>query len=597
MKNPFLGKVSSVFSWFFSYIGFKFPIAILLSTLVGMFDGLGLTMFLPLLKLLNSEQTNHEEGLQGYRFLSEMFDFIGVDINIGSVLLCMSIFFALKGIIKYSSLVFRAFLQEGLITAIRINLLYSLNNMSFIRFVASDAGMIQNTMTSEVDRIQQSYILYFTTLEQVILVFMYLSFAFYLNFEFALLVCLGVVLTSIFFKRINRYTTKSSKEFSFQTNDFQGKLMQHVINFKYLRATAMMDDFTDRLHQNISEIESSRRRLNILSAMLEALREPVLIGILSSVIFIQVIFLEGSFNSILISLLFFYRALTSLILLQNTWNKFLGVSGSLDNLREFQKYLSENFEVNGNNKFSSLKSDIQLKDVSFRYSQNELILKNISITIKKNKTIAFVGQSGSGKTTIVNLIVGLLLPFSGQILVDGKSMNNLDRISFQKRIGYITQEPVIFNDTIFNNVTFWAPRTPENEKRCIEALRKSLVYDFVIEQPHNLDTVLGNNGMNLSGGQKQRISIARELFKDIDILVMDEATSALDGKTEELIQKNIDSLKGQYTMLIIAHRLSTIKNSDSIVLINEGTISEEGNYQDLIRFNSRFSKMFKSQVL
>ena len=157
---------------------------------------------------------------------------------------------------------------------------------------------------------------------------------------------------------------------------------------------------------------------------------------------------------------------------------------------------------------------------------------------------------------------------------------------------------MIFNDTIFNNVTFWADKNdPENVQRFNEVLKKAAVYDFVSQLPQAEETILGSNGVNLSGGQKQRISIARELFKDIDILIMDEATSALDTETEKEIQNSIDALKGKYTILIVAHRLSTVKNVDRIVLMKEGRIESVGNYQSLFNENLRFKRMVELQEL
>jgi ABC-type multidrug transport system fused ATPase/permease subunit len=169
--------------------------------------------------------------------------------------------------------------------------------------------------------------------------------------------------------------------------------------------------------------------------------------------------------------------------------------------------------------------------------------------------------------------------------------------TFQNRIGYITQEPVIFDDNVFNNVTFWDEKTPENLNRFWEALRKASILDFVESLPEKENAPLGNNGIMASGGQKQRLSIARELYKDIDILIMDEATSALDSETEKAIQENIDALKGQYTIIIIAHRLSTIKNADEIVLMSKGEIIDKGSFSELIGSNETFKRMVNLQEL
>jgi subfamily B ATP-binding cassette protein MsbA len=304
--------------------------------------------------------------------------------------------------------------------------------------------------------------------------------------------------------------------------------------------------------------------------------------------------LNGSLGAILISLLFFYRALTALTSVQDAWNGFLGVSGSLDNLQSFQNDLQQNQLNNGTNGFEGLKHKIEAQNVSFQYGKT-LILSNISLLINNNTTVAFVGESGSGKTTMVNVLCGLLPLDKGKVLVDDMPISDMDRTSYQKRIGYITQEPVIFNDSIFNNVSFWAERNAENIARCRMALEKAAVWSFVESLTEGIDTQLGNNGINLSGGQKQRISIARELYKDVDILIMDEATSALDSETERVIQDNIESLKGKYTILIVAHRLSTIKNADEIVLMEKGSITSKGTFDELLTKRPNFRRMVELQ--
>ena len=594
MLKPLIKKSFANFYWFFTYLRYKIFVGIILSILVGLLDGFGLTMFLPLLQMVSTDASASAEGMGSFGFVIEFIEAIGFDLSLGVVLLFMLIFFVLKGMAKYASLVYRVMLQQELIKNIRLKVLHTLNNVNFKYFVTSDVGRIQNTMTGEVDRIQAAYINYFTAFEQIILVLVYMLFAFFVDFQFALLVSIGGVLTNFLYQIVYKYTKGASKKFTDESNVYQGNVIQHVANFKYLRATAMVETFTKRLEGVIKKIESSRRRIGILSSLLEASREPLLIGVVAAVIIIQVNVLQGSLGPILISLLFFYRALTALTGMQNAWNRFLGVSGSLDNMQDFQQTLMNNQEPIGEQPFVSLQQDIQLQQVSFSYGDAH-ILKDITLSIKKNESIAFVGESGSGKTTLVNLICALLPPSSGDLLVDGSSLQNLQRTAFQKRIGYITQEPVIFNDTIFNNITFWAERTPENEQKCIEALHKASVYQFVKEQPLGLDTALGNNGINLSGGQKQRISIARELYKDIDILIMDEATSALDSETEKMIQENIDALKGQYTILTVAHRLSTIKNVDNIVLMDKGRIIGQGSFEGLVERVSRFRKMVELQ--
>ena len=260
----------------------------------------------------------------------------------------------------------------------------------------------------------------------------------------------------------------------------------------------------------------------------------------------------------------------------------------------FNAELKAGRESVGTKKFTGFKNKLQLKDVSFSY-ENSHILSNIEASIKKNETIAIVGESGSGKTTLLNIVTGLLSPTKGKLLIDDEDLEEFNRETFQLRLGYITQEPVIFSDTIFNNVSFWDEPTEKNKARFIEALKQASIYDLVMSQPLQGDALLGSNGINISGGQKQRLSIARELYKEVDFLFMDEATSALDSETERDIQENIEKLKGRYTIIIIAHRLSTIKNADRIILLNKGKIEQVGSFEELLRTSTSFKKMVQLQ--
>src|SRR5690554_7674894 len=212
-----------------------------------------------------------------------------------------------------------------------------------------------------------------------------------------------------------------------------------------------------------------------------------------------------------------------------------------------------------------------MKNLHFAYGAKP-ILKNINLHISKNESLALVGESGSGKTTLISLITGLLHPDDGSIKVGGVALSDFQSKSYQKHIGYVSQDPVIFDDNLYNNVTFWAPKTPENQLRFEESIRKASLEDFMLELNERENTILGNNGINLSGGQRQRVSIARELYKDIELLILDEATSSLDSETEKAIQESIEALQGKYTIIIVAHRLSTIKNVDRIVFMDKGRI-------------------------
>jgi subfamily B ATP-binding cassette protein MsbA len=193
------------------------------------------------------------------------------------------------------------------------------------------------------------------------------------------------------------------------------------------------------------------------------------------------------------------------------------------------------------------------------------------------------------------VIAGLFVPDEGEVLVDETPLSKHDLNSYRDKIGYISQESVIFSDNIYNNITFWAEPTPENLRRFDEVLEMASLKDFINSLPDKAETNLGDNGILISGGQKQRISIARELYKKCEILILDEATSALDSETERIIQENIEKLQGSYTMIVIAHRLSTIKEADIIYLMDKGKVSASGTFEEMMEKSSRFKKMVSFQ--
>ncbi len=595
IKNLIKRHFSS-FVYFYQFIRYKVFVLIILSIAVSALDGFGLTLFLPLLQMLSGNGMLDSEQMGSLSFLIEGANAIGISLTLMSVLFAMIMFFIFKGIANYFNILYLVIIQQAFIKNIRLKLLRSLNVMNFKKFLLSDAGRIQNTMSGEVDRVSEAFISYFASFRQAVMVMVYLGFAFFIDAQFAILVTIGGGLTSFLYRIIYTRTKINSRILTASNHNYQGLVIQHVLNFKYLRATGMAAAYSEKLENTMNKIEHSRRKIGVLVGIGSATREPLLVIVIACVILIYINLLGGTMGGIVISLLFFYRALTSLVSMQQSWNNFLSVSGSLENMQSFQKELESSNDLKGKMVFDQFEKSIQCRNLSFSFGKTK-ILKNINLQITKNSSVAFVGESGSGKTTLVNVLTGLLDADQGEVFIDGKAIKDINKITYQKRIGYITQDAVIFNDTIFNNVSFWAEKTPENIQRYEKAVNQAALSEFIMKLPEGQETVLGNNGINLSGGQKQRISIARELFKEIDILIMDEATSALDSETEKSIQESIEALQGQYTLIIVAHRLSTIRNVDRVVFMHQGVIENEGNFQELSQNLPKFRKMVELQRL
>lgn len=586
----------SYFFYFYGYLRYRIFVALSLSLFVGLLDGFGLAMFIPLLQMLDGTTTESGEELGNLDFIPQFMESIGIGFNITSVLILILIFFTLKGAAQFIQGYISVIYQQFFMREIRVTNINLINSFKFSEFVKTDSGRIQNTFSGEVEKVNLAYKTFLAVSQYAALISVYLVLAFVSNMSFAIMVAIGGAATNFIFKYLYGKTKDLSRKVTVQAHHFQGLLIQFVAFFKYLKATGFNTFFGNKLINKITHIEYLQRRIGILGSMLNGLREPLTILVVVVVIIVQVRLLEAQLGTVILSLLFLYRALTFLMVLQEQWNRFLGVSGSLENMQNFIGELKEGVEQNGTDRFEGFSDKIALKDVSFYYGENRVI-HSLDLTIHKNETLAIIGESGSGKSTLLNILAGLFPPNKGEVLVDGIPLRNLDLNTFKKKIGYIAQEAPIFSDTVYNNVTFWAEKTPENHERFLRAMKQASIYDFLMELPDKEEELLGSNGINISGGQKQRLSIARELFKDVDFLFMDEATSALDAETEVAIQNNIDELKGVYTIIIIAHRLSTVKNADRIVLMSRGEIQAIGSFQELMEKSETFRKMIRLQGL
>lgn len=562
---------------------------------MGLLDGFGLAMFLPLLQMVTGDsQAATSDGMGGMEFIVDGLQRLGIPMTLESILLVIIVFFSLKGIATFIQKYYSVVVRMYFIKTLRFQNIDGLANFRYKAFVLSDSGRIQNTLSGEVGRVSQAYVAYFAMLQSVMMLLVYMGLAFLTNPQFALLVVAGGLLSNIIYRQIYKRTKVLSSKVTRGGHRFQRQLIQFVGHFKYLKSTAHLSLYKEKLKDSVVYIEESNKKIGFYSSILSATREPLNIAVVAIVIIAQVYFFSAALSGIILALLFFYRALTYVMNFQTYWNNFLNVSGALENMQSFMRELQANRESYGAKVVNSFRGEVELRKVNFNYGETQ-ILKEVSIHIPAQTSIALVGESGSGKTTLVNLISGLMRPDGGGVYIDGINYADLDIRSLQRHIGYISQDPVIFSESIYDNVTLWAEPNEANVKRFWEACEKAAIADFIRSLPDGMQTELGNNGIQVSGGQKQRLSIARELFKDVTILIMDEATSALDSTVEREIQQNIDALKGQYTMIIVAHRLSTVQNVDRIYLMNNGEVESSGDFAELQEKSSRFKQMVRLQ--
>lgn len=289
----------------------------------------------------------------------------------------------------------------------------------------------------------------------------------------------------------------------------------------------------------------------------------------------------------------FFQILDPAKKLSNAISNIQGGLASLDRVSEVLDYDLKIDEIENPVPISTLKSQIEFKNIGFFYDKDNVILKNFNLTIEKGKTVALVGQSGSGKTTIANLLARFYDVSEGEIVVDGNNIKDLKVSDYRHLLGMVTQESVLFNDSIFNNILMGKPDATEEE--VISAAKIANAHVFIDELPEKYHTNIGDDGNKLSGGQKQRVSIARAVLKNPPIMILDEATSALDSESERFVQDALEKMMENRTSLVIAHRLSTIQKADWIVVMERGIIEEQGSHQELFEKNGIYRKLVDLQ--
>ena len=590
--KQFLQKKFQTLYFFYTYIGYRLFVLLGFSFLMVLMDTFGLTMFVPLLQIADGN-ANTEKGQIVY-YVIQFFDFIGISLTVKNLLLFIIVLFSMKGVFFFYALRYKGILMQTFSKKIRTNLAMGVRNMTYSEFIKTDVGRLQSTLTGESWQVANASNLYLDVIKNGIFLLVYLGFAFALDWKFSILVVIGGGLSNLLYSSFYKRTQQLSRDILKNGHTYGAIVIEAGNHFKYLKATGRNINFVDRLKIELDKIIKMNVNVSVLNARLTAFREPMTISVILVVIAIHLFVFNSSLSGVMVILLLFYRAMQIIIDLQSGWNQYLSSIGAIENVKDFQLFLDTNKETYfGSIKYETVK-EILVEDMSLDYD-NARMLNTINLKIVHNQSIAFIGESGSGKTSLVNVISGLLRPTCGNIFINKVNLEDIDINWYRSRIGYITQEPTVFNGTIFDNVTFWDEASPENLQKFEKVIDMCFLRSFLLNLPDSYNTLLGNNGVNISGGQKQRISIARELYRDVDILIMDEATAALDSETENEIRESLELLKGKVTIISIAHRLSTVKSADCLYLMEKGKIIASGNFEELKSRSEYFRRLTELQ--
>jgi ABC-type multidrug transport system fused ATPase/permease subunit len=579
------------------YIGNKIFFLFALSLVAVIAESFGLMMLLPLLKI--SEMT---EGSLGGKadILLKILKFIGLPPTKLGIVVFIVLTFTLKGVIKFGEGAYRELLMSRMRQLLRSTLLHHYTKMEYIFYASRNTGHFLNVINAQIKRFLNCFTAMTQFSAEIITTIGYLLFAFFLSWPFTLMALVCGFLILILFRVLSELSKGFSRNISRESTVLQKFLVQVIYALKYLSSTASIKNLEDKTQKSIAVLTRLQFKLGLASAFTNAVTEPIAVVFLSVLLLVQILVLHQPLGPIFIALILFYRAMFTVITVQGTWQRAMTNIGGLEMVTEEFSLVEKHMEVNGITQIKHLQQGIKFEHVSFAYDQ-ETVLHDINLSIAMKSTVAIVGESGAGKSTMVDLITLLLKPKKGRVIVDGVPHNTLDYQDWRRKIGFVTQETVVFDDTIANNISLWTCDIEKDETckhRIEEAAKRAYCYPFIDGLPYGYQTIVGDRGIKLSGGQRQRLFMARELFKEPRLLILDEATSSLDTESERYIQKSIDELKGKMTVVIIAHRLSTIKNADYIYVLDHGWIIEEGRYEELVcRENSRFGKMVAMQKL
>ncbi|MBF0227023.1 MAG: ABC transporter ATP-binding protein [Desulfobacterales bacterium] len=503
----------------------------------------------------------------------------------------------LRGFGIYGQEYLMNYVGENIICRLRAILYNKIMDLPLSFFHKEKTGGLMSRITNDVNIVKTMVSTAVTSsLRDVFTVLGLIFVIFYRDFKLAFFALIIMPIAFYPVVKFGRRVRKVSKGCQESMADLSSFLHETFSGNKIVKAFAMEEFEKNRFFEKNNKMF----KLEIKSVVAKSLTTPVMeflggLGVAFIIWYggygvIKGSSTPGTFFSFLAAVIMLYDPLKKLSKLNNSIQQGLAASDRVFDIIETESDIKESF----NPKILEKKPlNVKFENVCFKY-EDEMVLKNINLDIKTGEVLAIVGMSGGGKTSLVNLIPRFFDSSSGKIYIDGIDIKEISILSLRKQIAIVTQEPILFNDTVEDNISYG------NKDATFEAIEKSAkdayAYDFIQGFPKGFKTMIGELGSRLSGGEKQRICIARALLKDAPILILDEATSALDSEAEMIVQKAIENLMKGRTTFIIAHRLSTIRAVDRIIVLSNGEIIEQGTHEELMHKNGDYSKLYNRQM-
>jgi ATP-binding cassette subfamily B protein len=494
-------------------------------------------------------------------------------------------------------LLFETYIRNKLIFKIIKNLTMdqfsSFLNASWGFYADKDFGLISNTMTKETEKVTIGFESIAAFIAGALTIIFYLGVLFFFSIQLTLMIiALAAVILLPISLLSNKFVYQQRLKHTSASNTLQSNILNSLNAIKLIIGYNKRKETAKLIVPSIQIVAETSLKFTLVRYFFTLINEPLVI-----ILALVTILLGQSYLNIpvaeLITFLFIVNrsaGLASTLIANN--NGFVSAIPSFEQIYALRDESEQSRENDNPKIINSFKESICIKDLNFSYAAEKTIT-NVSIQIHKGEMTAIVGPSGSGKSTLIDILMGYHEAQPGSISIDGNPFEKINLNSWRDLIGYIPQQPFLFNASIRENI-LWA-NSDISEESIIRACKLAYVHDFVMEMEQGYDTVVGERGMKLSGGQAQRICLARAIASDPQVLILDEATSSLDSNSESLIQESIENLKGDITIISVAHRLSTIVNSNHIYYLKEGFLVEDGTFNELMNKNGEFYKIAQLQ--
>ena len=577
-KKSLLGRYTNSL---FQLMPKKVTLALCLMVLISLTQGVSLILLVPLLQLVGLNVTQGSLG-QIAGVVSTVFTSLGLQLNIATVLIIYVAVISFIAILNRLQTLMTAEIQFQFAAHMRKQLYMAITNSNWLFLSTMKSSNFAHALTNEIERISNGTGRFLSLLSSIMILIVYIIFALKLaGIITGVIFIVGISILLVLRRMVNK-SRSSGQEITTTTQDLYSSILQHLDGMKTIKSFGMQDENIRVFSNQTNKVAKNYLKMIQTYADVKLLFDVGTVIVLAIMVIILLEVIKLPTASLFLLIYLFIMMIPQFSIIQNSYQYFITMLPAYNNVIMLKEQCLENTEVKDIGERVELNNAIELKNVWFSYQSDEYFsMKDLNLKIYAGKTTAIVGLSGAGKSTVADLVMGLIQPNEGEITVDDIPINKNFPGYWKDQIGYVAQETFLFNETIRLNLLLAQPKA--NEKDIIDALKLASANEFVSKLPEGLDTVIGDRGVKFSGGERQRLALARALLRKPSLLILDEATSNLDSKNEKKILKAIDDLHGEITILIIAHRLSTIENADYIYLIDEGQILESGTWKELLK--------------